>query len=63
MKKGSRKVVFGALALVSLGAGFALCVFKPVGFTGFGAYATAVVSVLAAVVAGNVGEHHAEKAP
>lgn len=59
--KGIRKVVFGTIALAALGGGFIACVFKPDGFTGFGAYATAVVTILATVVAGNFGEHAVKK--
>lgn len=55
--KGSRKVAFGAFALVVLGAGFALCAWKPEVVVAFSAFATAVVSCLTAVVIGNVGEH------
>jgi hypothetical protein len=65
VKKGVRKIVFGTISLVFLGAGFGVCVWKPGGFVGFPAYATAVCTVLAAVVAGNFGEHAVsqEKAP
>jgi hypothetical protein len=65
--KGVRKLVFGALALLFLAGGYVFTLYKPVGLTTFPAYVTGVVSILSAVVFGNVGEHAAsrgqEKAP
>jgi hypothetical protein len=59
--KGARKVAFGAYALAILSGGYALCAFRPEAHVSFGAFATAVVSILTAVVIGNVGEHVAQR--
>lgn len=55
--KGWRKALFGVAALMFLSGGYGFCAWKPEVLVGFGAYATAVVSICGLVVAGNVGEH------
>jgi hypothetical protein len=57
-----RKVTFGAVGLLSLVAGLGLCLrFATAGQVVFGAFAAAVVSIVTAVVLGNVGEHIAKR--
>lgn len=59
--KGSRKVLFGAIALAVLGGAFALTAFKPDAAVSFSAFATAVVTITGIVIAGNFGEHVASR--
>jgi hypothetical protein len=58
--KGSRKLLFGFVCLLFLAGGLWLCLRPELAEAGkvlFPAFAAAVVGVVGAVVAGNVGEH------
>lgn len=60
--KGNRKVLFGAYALAALLGGLWLCAhYGSVGQALFAPFATTVGAVVTAIVAGNVGEHLANK--
>ena len=62
MKAGHRKLMFGFVGLFFLVGGLALCLQRgEVGQVAFPAYATAVVTIVTAVVLGNVGEHLAQR--
>lgn len=56
--KGLRKLAFGFTGLLFLLCGLALCLrYAAAGQVIFSAYATALVTIVTAVVLGNVGEH------
>ena len=58
---GLRKLIFGGLGLLTLAAGYGATLAYPSGHVSFPAFATAVVSTVAAVVIGNVGEYLATR--
>jgi hypothetical protein len=61
MKHG-RKVFFGVVGLGALVGGLSLCLrYAAPGQVVFPAFATAVVTIVSAVVLGNVGEHLAKR--
>lgn len=60
--RGKRKLAFGFVGLVFLVGGLALCLqFKDPGQVIFASYAAALVTIVTAVVLGNVGEHFAQR--
>jgi uncharacterized membrane protein YjjB (DUF3815 family) len=57
---GRRKMVVVFIGILALLVGLALCVVEGVAVA-YGAFATGIVSLVAAFVVGNVGEHFARK--
>ena len=55
--KGVRKLVFGSVGILALLLGLGLCAASPPIAVAYPAFAAAAVSIVLAVVAGNVGEH------
>ncbi len=59
--KGFRKLIVFAVSVGALLAGFTLCAFFPAIIPAFATLATGIAAVTAAAMAGNVGEHLAQR--